>query len=67
MNISPVMELLDIVRDAPNPANYKNDSELAQAYKNWFYGKRTEMPNKKQMKEFVRGRDGELLDATPMK
>ncbi len=63
---NPALELLDIVKDAPNPANYKNDSELAQAYKNWFYGKRTEAPSAKQMKVFVRGKSGELLDVTPM-
>ena len=32
----------EIIKACPNPARSKNDSELAQTYRNWFYNERTE-------------------------
>lgn len=37
-----IKRLLTIIKSAPSPFN-KTDSELAQAYKNWFFGSRMNM------------------------
>ena len=43
-----VFEIL--MKFCPKPRDHKNDSELAQAYRNWYYGIRSEYscydPNK---------------------
>lgn len=33
------MNMIDVIRQAPNPAN-KTDSDIAQVYRNWYYGVR---------------------------
>lgn len=33
------MNIIDVIRQAPNPAN-KTDSDIAQMYRNWYYGVR---------------------------
>ncbi len=43
-----VKRLLTIIKSAPSPFN-KTDSELAQAYKNWFFGSRTNLKANEQV------------------
>lgn len=57
-----VKRLLAIIKSAPSPFD-KTDSELAQAYRNWFFGSRLNMkaseqaynPNKEiiELKQYI--------------